>query len=61
MLVRVKMLTTGPNKNHKAGSKIDVDAARAATWVAGKHAEYTEGGENGSLLPEELQAPGGGV
>ncbi len=38
-LVQIRMLTRGPNKNHRAKAVVLVDAARAQLLVAGKHAE----------------------
>lgn len=35
---RLKMLTTGPNRNYRKGSVVEVDDQRAAILVAGKHA-----------------------
>ena len=44
-LVKVKMLTTGPNKNRKVGQVIEVDAARAAALIKGDHAEEVKYGD----------------
>jgi len=43
-LVQIRMLTRGPNKNHRAKTVVLVDAARAERLITGKHAEPVEKG-----------------
>lgn len=38
-LVAIRLLTRGPNANHKKGEVIEVDPSRAAALVARGHAE----------------------
>lgn len=38
-LKKIKMLTKGPNGNHKIGSEIEVDDVRAKNLIKGKHAK----------------------
>lgn len=52
-LITLKMVTTGPNKNHKKGQIIQVDAVRAALLVADKHAEEVRDGD--TICPQERQ------
>lgn len=35
---KLKMLTTGPNRNRRKGQVVEVDDQRAAILLAGKHA-----------------------
>jgi hypothetical protein len=35
---RLKMLTTGPNRNYRKGQVVEVDDQRAEILLAGKHA-----------------------
>lgn len=37
--VTVRLLTKGPNGNYRKGQVVEVDSARAAALLAGKHAE----------------------
>lgn len=37
--VAIRMLTRGPNKNHRPKELLVVDPARAQLLIAGKHAE----------------------
>jgi hypothetical protein len=39
MLVKLKMLTKGPNGNYQKGAVVTVDSERATILVKGKHAE----------------------
>ena len=43
-LKKVKMLTSGPNKNHKPGEILVVDEERAKRLIAGEHAEEVTSG-----------------
>lgn len=50
---RLKMLTTGPNRNYRKGQVVEVDDQRAEILLAGKHAvdlnvEVEEVSDNGS-------------
>lgn len=38
-LVEIRMLTRGPNKNHRVKAVVVVDAARAQQLMADKHAQ----------------------
>jgi hypothetical protein len=51
-LKKVVMLTKGPNRNYVRGAVYEVDEARAACLVAGKHASYQNEGERAERLPE---------
>ena len=54
-LVKIKMLDSGPNKNHRKGDVLEVDAARAALLIAGKHAEEVKYGDSVRVQkPENL-------
>lgn len=55
---RLKMLTTGPNRNYRRGSIVEVDDQRAEKLIEGKHAvEVREVADDGdSERTEELQA-----
>jgi len=36
---KIIILTKGPNKNYSKGQEIEVDSARAAALIKGKHAK----------------------
>lgn len=39
---KIRMLSNGPNGNHFAGKEVEVDNARAALLLDGKHAVHTD-------------------
>jgi hypothetical protein len=49
-LTQIRMLTKGPNKNLPKARVIAVDPLRAASLIAGKHAQAVEeqGGDDGT-------------
>ena len=49
MLVKIRMLTRGPNRTRKKGQVVDVDDKRAAYLVAEKHAEEVTDGDTDRL------------
>lgn len=45
----LKMLTKGPNGNHRKGQIVTVDDKRAALLLAGKHAEEVIDGDTAGI------------
>jgi len=54
--MKLKMLTTGPNKNYRVGQVVEVDEQRAAILLKGKHAQKPGKAvrDGDSSSPEEL-------
>lgn len=51
----LKMLTKGPNLNYRVGQVVEVDDARAALLVKGKHAkEVIDGNTSGIQERQDL-------
>ena len=44
---KLKMLTSGPNKNYRKGQVVEVDDERAAILIKGRHAEEVKDGDEG--------------
>ena len=45
-LVKIRMLDSGPNKNHYKGEVIEVDRLRADVFIAQEHAEEVKDGDS---------------
>jgi len=50
---RIRMLTKGPNNNHKVGEVREVDSARADALIEGDHAELAAGEPLGLAIVKE--------